>query len=215
MAELNMKTYIYLLKDPTTLQIRYVGKTTCLKRRFKSHKCLKATKGTYLSSWIVSMRNRSLLPLIEIIDVVEGCDWKEKESYYIELYKNKGCDLVNLTSGGEGCEGYKHTDENKKKMSKIQKEFWKKGIHKFIPSYKGCKHSDSERKNISQRQLGELNHNYGKKTPDHIREKISKKLGIEIEINNIKYPSLRQAAKSLNIQWGTFKYRYKMGLKLV
>lgn len=42
----------------------------------------------------------------------------EYEIYYIDYYKNKiGFDLVNITNGGEGVSGLKHTDYNKKKYS--------------------------------------------------------------------------------------------------
>jgi len=211
MAEFNMKTYIYVLKDPETLDIRYVGKTTCLKRRFKSHKCLKATKGTHLSSWIVSLRNKGLLPLMETVDIVEGAGWREKESYYIEFYKNQGFDLVNLTSGGEGCEGYKHTDEARKKMSDIQKTI----VRTFIPSFSGNTHKKESKNKISSSQMGKNNHNYGKNLSEETRLKISKVLGKEIEINGIKYVSLREAARQLNMIWATFKYRYNRGLKLI
>jgi len=206
MEKPNLKTYIYVLKDPTTLEVRYVGKTTCLKRRFRSHKCLTAEKGTHLASWIVSLRNKGLLFLMEQIDVVEGDKWKEKEAYYIEFYKNKGCNLVNLTSGGEGCEGYRHSKEAKIKMSKRQKGI----MPKYIPSFKGMKHTKLNRLQISMRQIGEKSPNFGKKLSQEVKQKISKKLGTAIVINGIHYPSKRAAARDLNMLWATFRYRYKM-----
>lgn len=39
------------------------------------------------------------------------------EQAYIELYKLKGVDLYNMTAGGLGSIGYKHTEEHKIKMS--------------------------------------------------------------------------------------------------
>ncbi len=205
MAESNMKTYIYVLKNPINLEIRYVGKTTCLKRRFRSHICAKAKKNSYLSSWIGALRIKGLLPLMEVIDTVYGNDWKQKESDYIALHRNQGCKLVNLTDGGEGCDGYKHSDETKIKMSLIKKQI----IPKFIPTMAGRKHTADSKKKISIKHLGEKNHNYGKIVPIGVRKKISETLGKKVTINNIVYPSMRSAAKDLNMAWGTFKYRYK------
>jgi len=211
MGKSNMITYIYVLKDPETLDIRYVGKTTCIKNRFKAHKSLKATKGTYLASWIMSLRNKGLSPLIETIDTINGSGWKEKESYYIEFYRNKGCKLVNLTSGGEGCEGYTHTASSKEKMSVAHQN----RIITFVPSMSGKKHTESSKKKMSDSQMGIKNHNYGKTTSNDIRDKIKKKMGTEVEINGIKYASLREAARKLNMIWSTFKYRHAMGLKFI
>lgn len=53
----------------------------------------------------------------------------EKEKEFITLYGqigNKTGILTNLTKGGEGIEGYKHTRETRKKMSNSQTERWSK-----------------------------------------------------------------------------------------
>ncbi len=203
-----MKTYIYVLKDPITLNIRYVGKTTCLKKRFKSHKCLKVSKGTYLAYWIESLRKKELMPIMEEIELVDGDGWKEKESYWIEFYNKEGCDLVNLTKGGEGCEGYRHTSESKKKMSLVQKNIKRT----FIPTFKDKKHSEKSKLLMSIRQIGDKNHQYGKHLKEETKTKISEKLGKKIIINGVEYISLRKAALALNTDWSTFRYRYKNGL---
>ena len=200
-----MKTYIYVLKDPITLDIRYVGKTTCLKRRFRSHKCLKADKGVNLRAWIESLISNGLSPLIEHIDIVDMENAEEKEIYYIKFYKNKGCNLVNETEGGRGSKGYRHTEEARNKMT-----LWQIGrVPKFIPSFVGKKHSDESKIKISTSQLGEKNHNYGKEISKDAREKISASLGTKVTINDIIYPSMREAARMLGMGWSTFKYRYK------
>lgn len=214
MAEFHMKTYIYVLKDPINQHIRYVGKTISPKNRYKSHKCLKVKKGTYLSCWIESLRNKDLSPIMEIIDEVEKENSKKKEIYYISFYKNQGCNLVNLTDGGDGCDGYKHSKEIKLKMSEIQKKHWKLGIKKFIPSMKGKKHTEESKIKMSVLQIGKKNHNYGRSTSEETKLKISKILGKKIIINGIYYQSLRKAAEGLNLDWSTFKYRYNKGMYL-
>jgi len=210
-----MNTYIYVLKDPDTQQVRYVGKSDCPRKRLNQHNCLMYKKGTYLSSWLISLKTRNLKPIMEIIDIVDINNWKESEAVWIEFYKKQGCNLVNLTVGGEGCDGYRHSEENKIKMSKIQKDVWKRGGKKYIPTFSGKKHTDESLKKMSLSQSGEKNHSYGKKVPEEIKIHLSKKLGTEVIVNGVKYPSLRQAAKSLNMIWQTFRYRYKNGLQLI
>lgn len=79
MAKPNIKTFIYVLIDPRTNEIRYVGKTVNPKNRFKAHKCLKAAKGGHLSSWISHLRKLNLCPEMQIIEEVNAENWKERE----------------------------------------------------------------------------------------------------------------------------------------
>lgn len=117
-----MKTYIYTLSHPETGEIRYVGKTTNLKRRAYQHfnvKICKKLGNKHLGNWLLSILNSNLKPVLEII---EECidNWVESEQYWIEQFKIWGFNLLNVTGGGEGF-GHKHSDESKIKMSLIQK----------------------------------------------------------------------------------------------
>ena len=42
---------------------------------------------------------------------------KQHEIVLIDCFKSMGYQLANLTNGGDGCNGYKHTEEHKQKMS--------------------------------------------------------------------------------------------------
>lgn len=58
--------------------------------------------------------------LLENLSKKEAC---EKEKYFIKLYSSNKSDYgYNLTSGGDGVCGYKHTIEERKKISKIAKD---------------------------------------------------------------------------------------------
>lgn len=91
------------------------------------------------------------------------------EKYYIELFKSNQRDYgYNLTNGGEGCEGYKHTDAMKMYLSEL-----KKGM------YVGCKngmygktHSEKTREAHSLRMRGENHPFFGKKRSEQTRKKI-------------------------------------------
>ena len=74
------------------------------------------------------------------------------EVAYIKKFNTVRPNGFNLTSGGEGCLGYKHTEESRLKMSKIQKR------------RKRSPHSLETRRNISEAHTGK------KKSPEHIRK---------------------------------------------
>lgn len=117
---------IYTLSNPITGEIRYIGKTSgILKDRWYAH-CsnyklskIKSKK----NSWIISLKNQNLKPVITLLDEVIDTEWEFWESYWIEQFIQWGFNLTNMTKGGEGCTGgkgslgYKHTKEAKQKIS--------------------------------------------------------------------------------------------------
>jgi predicted GIY-YIG superfamily endonuclease len=69
------KTFIYTLKDPITDEIKYVGKSDDPKSRLVEHlKKSKYTK-TYKNNWIISLLDKDLKPILEILDVVDVDNW--------------------------------------------------------------------------------------------------------------------------------------------
>jgi hypothetical protein len=143
------------------------------------------------------------------IDIVmDNLSWEEaceKEKEFIALYKRK-CDggiLCNLTLGGEGVYGLKHSDQSKQLMS-IQR--------------KGRKQSEETIIKRAKKLSGINNPNYGKKIPDYQKEIIAaaqrgrKKSDLEkeaiysktrkkvLDLNtNIIYSSINDAAKVFNV----------------
>jgi hypothetical protein len=117
-----MKTYIYILQDPNTEEVKYVGKTTNIKKRFYQHTnktvIQQCSRRRYLSNWLLKLLNNNQKPIITIIDEIDG-EWIWLEQYWIEQFKQWGCKLTNLTTGGEGLVGYTHTKETINKLSKI------------------------------------------------------------------------------------------------
>lgn len=79
------------------------------------------------------------------------------EQCYIVLYDttnpNKG---YNITLGGEGSKGYKHTQKELDKMSKTIKELWK---------------NENYRRKMIEKKIGKNNPNYGKKCENNHRSK--------------------------------------------
>ena len=88
--------YIYCLKDPISLEVRYVGKSVNPDKRFKHH-LLNANKRKYHSAqWINSLLLSNLKPIMEILEIANINNWKEKEMFWISNYNN----LTNILPGG-------------------------------------------------------------------------------------------------------------------
>lgn len=115
---------------------------------------------------------------VEILfDEIEYDYAKIKEIEFISLYKRKidGGTLCNITLGGEGALGIKHTEEAKIKMSipnrgKIISEEQKRKVSEF---HKGRKRSEETKRRISEANSGENNFNWGKKASEETKEKMS------------------------------------------
>jgi hypothetical protein len=140
--------------------------------------------------------------------IMDNLSWEEaceKEKEFIALYKRKsdGGILCNITLGGEGVYGLKHSDQSKQLMS-IQR--------------KGRKQSEETIIKRTKKLTGVNNPNYGKKIPDYQKEIIAaaqrgrKKSDLEkeaiysktrkkvLDLNtNIIYNSINDAAKVFNV----------------
>jgi hypothetical protein len=80
---------IYILKDPITLEIKYVGQTSLtLYRRLTRHvsESLNRVKDTPKTKWIKELIQKELCPIIELIEITE--EPNKRESYYLNKYKN-------------------------------------------------------------------------------------------------------------------------------
>lgn len=112
-----MKYKIYKLIDPSTNEIRYVGRTIQkLNNRLKKH--INANDKSYRVNWIKSLLNKNLEPIIKLICETNSFDvCCRLEQFYIQKYKKEGLKLVNMTNGGEGSIGFKHSAKSKEKIS--------------------------------------------------------------------------------------------------
>ena len=97
-----MVHYIYALSHPITNEVRYIGKTINIKRRYKQHLYDKRTK-SYKSSWIISLKSLGLKPIMTIIEECNDVNWEDREIYWIQQYEN----LTNTQKGGNGGDDYR------------------------------------------------------------------------------------------------------------
>lgn len=97
---------IYKLIDPRDGTVRYIGFTKGkLQKRLRSHIRESKQRKTHKHHWINSMLDMGFIPEIKIVKFLPLCTkepWQYWEMYYIKKYKDRGCNLVNATEGGEG-----------------------------------------------------------------------------------------------------------------
>lgn len=121
-----METKIYTLKDPLTLEVRYVGKTVkSLRHRLSLHinSSLRAVKKTYKEAWITGLYSKGLKPLIELLEIAEDDKWEEREIYWITQFPN----LTNTAPGGQGGTGLTYTESERLAKSLIMKKLITEG----------------------------------------------------------------------------------------
>jgi len=146
-----MNVFIYYLSDMNN-NIRYIGKTkNPLRKRLYKHIQESKKNISYKNNWINYLLSKCERPIIKVIDEVPENDWEFWEQYWISQFKCWGFKLTNLTEGGGGGNGYKHSEESIKKMSQ---------------SKIGLKLSDEHKQKISQSLLDKsLDPNYVKFQP--------------------------------------------------
>lgn len=130
---------IYVLIDPISHEIRYVGWTTQPKQRLKTHICAK--KKCYCATWIRSLKRSGDLPVMRTLQMVNSDFGPSAEKYWISYFLDIGCRLTNLTEGGEGTAGYHHTQESRRRMSAAR------GNRNFRT---GIKHTPETREKLSE-----------------------------------------------------------------
>ena len=112
--------YIYTISDPETNIIKYVGKTNNIKRRYKRHLCRFSllNENTLKSKWILSLIDKGIEPIFEILDSGDDLIINDLESYWISQLKSWGFTLLNMTNGGDGFRG-NNTSQKRSEYSRF------------------------------------------------------------------------------------------------
>ena len=116
--EVLLKSYhLYILKDPNTYEVRYVGMTTNPKTRLSVHiRGSKYHTRNPKETWIHGLLLNGQKPIMEVIETCQQGTWEVRERFWIDFYKQEGYDLTNLASGGYG-----QGDSKPKTKSRITK----------------------------------------------------------------------------------------------
>lgn len=163
------KCIVYALSHPDTNEIRYIGQTIkTIERRFSCHLC-KAKSGIKwpVYDWIRKLLKNNKIPKIFVIS--NNAKWNETESIYIKHFKSIGFRLLNITLGGGGQLGMKHSKKSIEKMrlARKGKPSPMKGKKASIKTRqkqrlaklgKAHPHTDEWDKKIGLSQIGEKNH---------------------------------------------------------
>lgn len=160
--------YIYKLIDPITKEIRYIGQTDNLKRRFNDHlssstNINSASYNTHKSCWIRKLINNGYEPIMEIVDSCETLEQSNLlEKMYIEDFVEQGFRLTNsyITDVTE------FSLDTREKMSSAKKG---KKLEEIVGEEKA-----SELRNYYSERM--KIHNPNKSSDDVVREKISNTL---------------------------------------
>ena len=143
---------------------KYIGITTKTLEERCQHHLWNRNDGGYFHHALkkYGMENFKLETIDKANSIVE---LKEKEIFWIKFY-NSCKQGYNLTRGGDGCWGYKHTEETKEFLRKINSG---KNNHMY-----GKVMSEETIGKISKSLQGENNHNYGKPMNEQTKYKLSK-----------------------------------------
>lgn len=175
---------IYKIISPS--QRVYIGKSSRFKDRLRHYEALRCKDQPCLYNSFVKygFKNHTIEIIDEFSSNTEYADGKEMfwiRSYMSQLHKYPEQNGLNLTMGGEGIRGYKHTPEQNKRNSErkkaacigeererfIQTHYTKRGLpHPRL----GMKHSQESKQKMSVSKKG-ISVNKGKVRTPEMKEK--------------------------------------------
>lgn len=160
MLPCNVNTvFIYMLSDPDTGDVRYVGKTKDREARLKVH-AAGGKEQNYRGNLLRSFRVQGIKPYLTTLDEVPENEWPMWEAAYIQFFREQGCNLVNTTSGGEGVE---QTPEIRAKIGNGNRgrKFGPEIVERMRLRMLGRTHSDETKAKMSEAHKGYV------KSPEH------------------------------------------------
>lgn len=98
-----VRPIIYGLTDPRNGQTRYIGKTVSPKSRMYRHLLARGTSDC--ARWVRSLQAAGLQPGMVVLEVVEECNWADRERFWIAYFRQLGIQLTNMLGGGDGRDG--------------------------------------------------------------------------------------------------------------
>lgn len=147
-------SFIYSLEFPEG-NVRYIGKTNDIKKRYRGHIDKVNTHVSHKNSWIKSLLSKGEVPIMNIVDTVPDKEWQFWEEHYIWLYRSFGFDLTNSTFGGDGASNLSQETKDKIRKSVLKCyengfEPWNKGTKGIVGGWnKGIVRTEEQKKKIS------------------------------------------------------------------
>lgn len=142
-----MKTHIYILIDPRTNIVKYIGQTTSLVKRYTSHLVEISIPNQRKwnkkrSEWYQNLLENDCIPIIKIIETINKKQATEREIYWINYYMNE--ELTNSTYNKNNPYNWNYS---KNKTVYSYNEYTKK-IIKYLNVNKAAKKVNTHSNNI-------------------------------------------------------------------
>lgn len=139
-----MKGYaVYSLCEPGTGEVRYVGYSKDVRRRFRSH--CKQAGDDHKSRWVQKLRREGLLPHLVIkCFVQDSTEAKRVEIALIAAYRSRAFPLTNGTAGGDGLSN--PSAAVREKLSKVARKRSAAARARF--THRGHPHSKETREKL-------------------------------------------------------------------
>lgn len=88
---------VYALGDPRTGEVRYVGATSDVNRRYQDHMTKPERSNQMKQLWIDELRMIDQSPVLYVLDEnLEKLVALAKEKYWIQMYLESGAHLTNI-----------------------------------------------------------------------------------------------------------------------
>lgn len=163
----------------------YIGQTNNLKKRISEHlkDYIKGDSYFYRSIKHHGIENFEVEILIQ--GKFSKTELNQMEISFIRLFKSNNPTYgYNMTIGGDGISGFKHTEESKEKIKKtsLGRKQSSESIKKTVESRKWYKHSNETKEKIRNKHLGKKQSEEtkeklkGRIVSQETREKLSKSL---------------------------------------
>lgn len=125
--------YIYVLVDPTTAQVRYVGQAANPRTRYYNH--LKAKEFGDKADWIRSLKATGTYPILYILEACDTSLSYQKETEWIDRLRTQNQGLFNMRlpkSKNRKCWYVYYTPEMEESLSKWMKENRINSVNKAV-----------------------------------------------------------------------------------
>lgn len=118
---------IYVVIDPVSHIVQYVGKTTySITDRMREHK----SKGGVLTLYLKDLDLIGLKPVVIFVEICTEENWQQCEKNWIAFYREINPSLLNIADGGIGASGTHWNDNVKQQMlERYQKKVFVKSIN--------------------------------------------------------------------------------------
>ena len=201
--------HIYEHIRPDTNAVFYVGKGT-EKRMHSKHRRnaywnnIVRKAGGFVVRTVVSHTDEELVFLAE----------QER----IDQLKRLGVKLSNMTDGGEGPSGYRHTEETKRLIAELQmgEKHWAYGKQvsdverERLSQIAKRKHTDEHRKKVSEAGKGRVNSPSARAKISAAKQNGGHHMAVSIEYNGIVFDCAKALSQYTGVNSSTIRTRIRL-----